>query len=100
MWVPDSPFPMGKKWSLLSFASSHSPFAAPLVSVAAVTVSMETGPAQEHHRDRAGGRHGKVSPSPPHGTWWLPGCALSTHGSVEIEIPQVANVWRNPKKAN
>lgn len=61
------------------------------VPVAAVTISMETGPAQPHPGDRGRGGRGDASPSP------------RGHGdaaSVKMEIPQVPNVRRNPKEAN
>lgn len=61
------------------------------VPVAAVTISMETGPAQPHPGDRGRGGRGDASPSPRgHG-----GAA-----SVKMEIPQMPNVRRNPKEAN
>lgn len=65
------------------------------VPVAAVTVSMETGPAQLHPGDRGKGRPWGCVPLPT-GARWLPGCAQRE----KMEIPQVASVWRNPKETN
>lgn len=39
-------------------------------------------------------------PPLPAGTRWLPGCTVSPQASVKMEIPQVANAWRNPKETN
>lgn len=89
---PMFPFPAGSG-APGPCASSPAP-GARQVPVAAVTISMETGPAPLHPGDRGRGRRGDVSPSP------RGHCIQAPKGSVKMEIPQVASVWRNPKETN
>lgn len=55
--------------------------------VAAVTVSMETSPAQLHPGDHDRGGRGDVSPSPPHGDTLAPGVHYQPPGERENGNP-------------
>lgn len=98
--APDGPFPGGERWSSASFASSRSPMSG--------TSGLRCC-SDRLHGDRSStaaswgpqrGGHGEAFPSPPHRDTMAPGVHSHPPGSMKIEIPQVANVWRNPEKTN